>query len=79
MKDVSPRDLRAYARTTTARLIAGGLLVLVVVGGVLVYAIYGCSAFFSALACIGIGLVPVIFVILVIAGLETVRRRMDRG
>jgi hypothetical protein len=51
-----PRDLRAYARTTSARLIAGGLFVLIVVGGALVYAIYGRSAFFSALLCLGLGL-----------------------
>lgn len=76
---MTPRDLRAYARTTTARLIAGGLLVLVVVGGVLVYAIYGPGALLSALLCIGVGLAPVALVMLAIAGVDALRQRADRG
>jgi len=76
---MKPRDLRAYARTTTARLIAGGVLVLLVVGGALVYAIYGPGALASALLCIGIGLAPVVLVMLAIAGIELVRRWADRG
>lgn len=74
-----PRDLRTYARTTTARLIAGGLLVLLIVGGPLVYASYGPGAMFSALLCIGLGLAPIALVILALAGLEGLRRRVDRG
>jgi hypothetical protein len=76
---MTPRDLRAYARTTTARLIAGGLLVLVVVGGALVYAIYGPGALLSALLCIGVGLAPVALVMLAIAGVDALRQRADRG
>jgi len=76
---MKPRDLRAYARTTTARLIAGGVLVLLVVGGALVYAIYGPGALASALLCIGLGLAPVALVMLAIAGIDSVRRRADRG
>ena len=74
-----PRDLRAYARTTTARLIAGGLLVVLVGGGVLVYASYGPGAMLSALLCIGLGLAPIALVILVLAGLDALRRKVDRG
>jgi len=74
-----PRDLRAYARTTTARLIAGGLLVVLVAGGVLVYASYGPGAMFSALLCISLGLAPIALVILALAGLDALRRRVDRG
>jgi hypothetical protein len=76
---MTPRDLRAYARTTTARLIAGGLLVLIVVGGALVYAFYGPSALLSALLCIGLGLAPVALVMLAIAGIDSLRRWADRG
>ena len=47
---MKPRDLRSYAGTTTARLIAGGILLLIVVGGGLVYAIYGGGALISAVA-----------------------------
>ena len=74
-----PRDLRTYARTTTARLIAGGLLVLLIVGGALVYASYGPGTMFSALLCIGLGLAPIALVILALAGLEALRRKVDRG
>ncbi len=76
---MKPRDLRAYARTTTARLIAGGVLVLLAVGGALVYAIYGPGALVSALLCIGLGLAPVALVMLAIAGIDSVRRWTDRG
>lgn len=76
---MKPRDLRAYARTTTARLIAGGLLVLVVVGGALVYAIYGPGALLSALLCIGLGLAPVLLALFLLAGLDIIRSKMDRG
>ena len=74
-----PRDLRTYARMTTARLIAGGLLVLLIVGGALVYASYGPGAMFSGLLCIGLGLAPIAVVILALAGLEALRRKVDRG
>jgi hypothetical protein len=76
---MTPRDLRTYARTTTARLILGGLVVLVVVGGGLVYAIYGRGAFWSALLCIGLGLAPALLVMLAMAGIDLVRRWADRG
>jgi hypothetical protein len=76
---VRPRDLKAYSRTTAARLVAGGVLLVVVVGGGLVYAIYGSGALLSALGCIGLGLLPVAIILLVLAGLEALRRRADRG
>lgn len=76
---MKPRDLRAYARSTTARLIVGGLLLTVVVGGGLVYATYGSGAAFSALLCIGIGLLPIVLIQFTLWILETVRRRADRA
>jgi hypothetical protein len=76
---MKPRDLRAYARTTTARLIAGGLLVLLLVGGALVYATYGPGAMLSALLCVGLGVAPIALVILALAGLEFLRHKVDRG
>lgn len=74
-----PRDLRRYARSTTARLIAGGLLLLLGVGGALVYGLYGAGALLSALLCIGVGLLPVALVLLALWILEGVRRKVDRG
>jgi hypothetical protein len=76
---MKPRDLRSYAASTTARLIAGGVLLVLVVGGGLVYAIYGAGALFSAVLCIGAGLLPVVLIVLALAGLDAIRRRMDRG
>ena len=76
---MKPRDLRAYARSTTIRLIAGGLSVLLLVGGGLVYAIYGPAALASAALCIGVGLAPLVLVVLTLAVLEFIRRRADRG
>lgn len=75
---MKPRDLRGYSRSTLARLVTGGALLVVVVGGGLVYAIYGAGPLFSALACIGIGLMPVVIILLVLSGLEALRRRADR-
>jgi hypothetical protein len=76
---VKPRDLRSYAGSTTARLIAGGILLLIIVGGGLVYAIYGPGASFSALLCIGVGLLPLVLIVLALAILDAIRRRVDRG
>jgi len=76
---MKPRDLRAYAASTTARLIAGGLLLLFAVGGGLVYAIYGTGALFSAVLCIGVGLLPVVLIVLALAILDWFRRGLDRG
>ncbi|MEJ5201102.1 MAG: hypothetical protein WHV66_02615 [Anaerolineales bacterium] len=69
------RDLRQYARQTTVRLIAGGLILLILVGDGLIYLIYGPGAAISGLICIGIGLIPPILVIGVLALLDWVTRR----
>lgn len=76
---MKPRDLRAYSRNTIARLVTGGVLLVVIVGGGLVYAIYGSGALLSALGCIGLGLLPAAIILLILAGLEALRRRADRG
>lgn len=76
---MKPRDLRAYSASTTARLIAGGVLLVFVVGGGLVYAIYGAGALFSSLLCIGVGLLPVLLIVLALAILDAIRKRVDRG
>jgi hypothetical protein len=41
-----------HRRQTQVRLIAGGLLILVIVGGGLVWALYGQAAAFAAVACL---------------------------
>ncbi|MBI4928876.1 MAG: hypothetical protein HY835_14000 [Anaerolineae bacterium] len=73
------RDLRAYSRQTTFRLIAGGLILLFVVGIGLIYFIYGPSAAISGMICLGIGLVPILLIILALAIIEWIAKRADRN
>lgn len=61
------RDLRKYARQTGFRLIIGGLLVLFIVGDGLIFLFYGFGAAVTGLACLGIGLVPIMLIILFLA------------
>jgi hypothetical protein len=58
------RDLRRYARSTTTRLITGGLFLLFVVGDGLIYLIYGPTAAVSGLLCLGVGLIPLALIML---------------
>lgn len=73
------RDLRAYSRQTTFRLIAGGLILLFVVGIGLIYFIYGPSAAISGMICLGIGLVPIFLIIIALAIIEWIAKRADRN
>jgi hypothetical protein len=57
------RDLRRYARSTQARLIAGGLALLIVVGDGLIALVYGRQAAVLALLCTAAGLAPVILIV----------------
>ena len=43
------------------------------------YAIYGAGALFSAVLCIGVGLLPVVLIVLALAILDAIRKRVDRG
>ena len=72
------RDLRSYARQTTTRLIVGGIIVLFVIGIGLIYLIYGQAAALSGLMCMGIGLFPVVLILIVFAILEAVVKRANR-
>ncbi len=71
-------DLRAYARQTTFRLIAGGILLLFIVGDGLIYLIYGPSAALSGLLCLGIGLVPVGLILIFFAIMDWIVKRANR-
>ncbi len=57
------RDLRKYQRQTTLRLIIGGLVLLFVVGTGLIYLIYGQAAAVSGLVCLGLGMIPLIAIL----------------
>lgn len=58
------RDLRKYARQTSSRLLAGGLLLVFVVGLGLIYALYGPRAALTGLICLGAAFIPVLLVVL---------------
>lgn len=72
------RDLREYARQTNIRLIIGGVLLLFIVGDGLIYFIYGPGAAISGLLCLGIGLVPVLLIMLVLTVIDWAVKRADR-
>jgi hypothetical protein len=72
------RDLRSYARQTTVRLIAGGLFFLLIVGIGLIYVFYGPAAAVSGLLCMGIGLLPILLILIVFAILDAVVKRANR-
>ena len=57
------RDLRSFARQTTTRLIAGGLLLLLIIGDGLIYLFYGSFAAIMGLICIGAGMVPILLIL----------------
>lgn len=72
------RDLREYARQTNTRLIVGGVLLLFIVGDGLIYFIYGPGAAISGLLCLGIGLFPILLIILVLTVIDWVVKHADR-
>ena len=72
------RDLRRYARQTNARLIIGGILLLYLVGGGLIYIFYGKSAALTGLACLTLGLAPVVLVWLILWVMEKVVEKANR-
>ncbi len=72
------RDLREYARQTNTRLIVGGVLLLFIVGDGLIYWIYGPAAALSGLLCLGIGLVPILLIMLVLTVIDWIVKRADQ-
>lgn len=72
------RDLRSYARSTTARLIVGGLVLVFLIGDGLVYLVYGSQAAVTAVICTGLGLAPVALIWIFLLALEWLARRGGR-
>lgn len=69
------RDLRAYARGTQLRLLAGGVLILVIVGNLLIWAIYGPEAARMGLFCSGVGLAPGLLILASLWIMDIIVRR----
>lgn len=74
----SIRDLRAYARATHFRLIVGALALLLIVGGGLIWLVYGKSAAVLGVACVGLGLAPLVLIAAFLALAGWVVRRDGR-
>ena len=57
------KDLRKYARSTQARLIAGFLLLVFIIGDGLIFLLYGKGAGLAGLICLLSALLPVALVV----------------
>ncbi len=73
------RDLRKYASQTNTRLIVGGLLILFIIGDGLIYLFYGPSAAITGLLCLGVGMFPIVLIIIVMGILDWIVKRANRG
>lgn len=73
------RDLRKYARQTNIRLVVGALLLIFIVGDGLIYLFYGGGAALVGLLCLLAGLIPVLIILIVLAILDWIAKRADRG
>jgi hypothetical protein len=73
------RDLRKYSSQTTLRLILGGIAVALLVGGGLVYLIYGPGGGGGfVLSCVGIGLFPVLLILIFLQVIDWIVKRANR-
>ncbi len=70
-------DLRAYARQTKVRLVAGGIALTFVVGLGLVYIFYGPGAMATGLVCMLAGFSPVVLIGAALWALEWLVRRQE--
>ena len=68
-------DLRKYANQTTTRLIAGGILLLLIVGDGLIWLIYGAGAAITGLLCIGAGLFPILIIVGILGAMDWIVRK----
>ena len=68
-------DLRKYANQTTTRLIAGGILLLLIVGDGLIWLIYGGGAAITGLLCIGAVLFPILIIVGILGVMDWIVRK----
>jgi hypothetical protein len=69
------RDLRKFAKQTSARLIIGGILLVFVVGDGLIYIIYGQRAAFLGFICLLLGMTPLALILLAFWGIDLLVKR----
>ncbi len=70
------RDLRSYAQSTQVRLAVGAVLLLFLVGDGLVWILYGSQAAGLAFLCTGVGLAPLVLIVLFLWIMERFVGRM---
>ena len=73
------RNLRAYTRGTTARLIIGGAFLLLLVGNGLIWLLYGSMAALQSLICMGTFLIPIGLIALVLTVMDRIVRKYHDG
>jgi hypothetical protein len=71
-------DLDKYNKTTTRRLILGGLLILYIVGGILIYIFYGSGAALTGFLCLTLGLSPILLILIFFWVLEWIVKRANK-
>lgn len=72
------RDLRRYARQTNLRLFLGFLLILFLLGDGMIYLSYGREAALLGLACMLLGLAPLLLIALALLGLEWLVKKKNQ-
>lgn len=72
-------DLRKFATQTTTRLIVGGILILFLVGDGLIYLMYGAGAAGMGFLCLGVGMVPILTIVLVIWIMDWIVKRANKN
>lgn len=72
------RDLRRYARQTTARLILGALFLIFVLGDGLICLFYGRQAALMGLICLLAGMSPLLLIWLALLGIDWLARWANR-
>lgn len=60
------RDLRSYAKSTTFRLIIGGIVLLFILAFILIGFFYNWNAALLGILCIAAGLIPVLVILLIL-------------
>lgn len=72
------RDLRKYARQTSVQLAVGAILLLFLIGDGLIYLIYGKGAAVMGVACLLMGLAPLLLIALLMLLLNWVVKLANR-
>ena len=72
------KNLKDYTKQTNIQLIIGGLLILFIVGGGLIWYLYGFGAAIMGVLCLIGGLIPIGLVVLSLAGLDEIVKRINK-